>query len=191
MNDPSRCCETCRDFREISEVAGNCWDSRRFVTTDNGKRSVRFTVVLNGDCCVKYQDYAPVAKPPRNPRIIDTRESENERRILEMYEFTNEMGEISGFGGGYEACCRKMLKAALEWFDANPDAEPEFRSYEGVYGVLPPNNEKAEELSKAVIEASGNDCTGAMHQAVIQSAFWIRQNGWEKYVEVMSRRDRP
>lgn len=108
-----------------------------------------------------------------------------------MYEFTNEMGEISGFGGGYEACCRKMLKAALEWFDANPDAEPEFRSYEGVYGVLPPNNEKAEELSKAVIEASGNDCTGAMHQAVIQSAFWILQNGWEKYVEVMSRRDRP
>ena len=38
------------------------------------------------------------------------------------YEFTPMMGEISGFGGSYEAGCRAMLKAAVEWLDAEKAA---------------------------------------------------------------------
>lgn len=105
-----------------------------------------------------------------------------------MYEFTKEMGEISGFGGGYENCCRAMLKAGLEWFDANPGADPQFHGWKGVYGLIEEDNEDAKALSKAVVEGAGGDCTGAMHQAVISSIFWIKRNGWDKYVERMSKR---
>lgn len=102
------------------------------------------------------------------------------------YDFTESMGEISGFGGGYEQTCRNMLKAGLEWWDAHPAANPSFRAFNGVYGLIDETNEDAKALSKAVIDGAGGDCTGAMHQAVISSIFWIRKNGWEKYVKEMS-----
>ncbi len=105
-----------------------------------------------------------------------------------MYEFTEKMGEISGFGGSYEGCCRKMLKAGLEWFDAHPDAQPKFRGFEGIYGVITEDNLDANALSKAVCDAAEPEgATGAMHQAVIKSIFWIRKHGWKKYIEMMSR----
>lgn len=106
-----------------------------------------------------------------------------------MYEFTEEMGEISGFGGGYEQTCRNMLKAGLEWLDENPQVNPEFHGYENVYGIIIEDNDDAKALSKAVVDGS-EDCTGAMHQAVISSILWIRKNGWEKYIEVMSKPER-
>ena len=104
-----------------------------------------------------------------------------------MYEFTEKMGEISGFGGGYEQTCRNMLKAGLKWLDENPQANPEFHGYKNVYGIITEDNEDAKKLSSIVIEASDNDCTGAMHQAVITSILWIRKNGWENYVKSMSK----
>ena len=105
-----------------------------------------------------------------------------------MYEFNSNMGEISGMGGSYEQACRNMLKAGLEWFDKNPDAEPNFRGYKDVYGIIMEDNDDARALSKAVIEASDNEATGAMYQAVITSILWIKKNGWEKYVEKMSKK---
>jgi len=104
------------------------------------------------------------------------------------YEFTQEMGEISGLGGGYEAACRAMLKAGLEWFDAYPDLAPEFQTYENIYGIAEEKNEHAKALTEAILEPVGGDCTGAMHQAVTSSLLWIRGNSWDAYVKVMSER---
>jgi hypothetical protein len=104
-----------------------------------------------------------------------------------MYEFTPEMGEISGFGGGYEETCRKMLKAGMEWLDANPKAEPQFHGYKGIYGIIEEDNADAKALSDAVVAGSGGDCTGAMHQAVIGACLYIRKNGWDSYVREMSK----
>lgn len=104
------------------------------------------------------------------------------------YEWEEGMGEISGFGGGYEEACRKMLKAGCKWLDANPKADPKFHGFEGVYGILDENNQDAKNLSKAVVSASGDDCTGAMHQAAISHILFIRKNGWEKYAEEMKHR---
>lgn len=103
------------------------------------------------------------------------------------YEFTPTMGEISGFGGGYEAACRAMLKAGMEWLDAHPSADPKFAGYKDVYGILTEENQDAKDLSEASVKASGGDCTGAMHQAVISTCLWIRKNGWDRYVEEMSK----
>lgn len=102
------------------------------------------------------------------------------------YEFTPEMGEISGFGGGYEQACRDMVKAGMEWLDANPNADPKFRGYERVYGVVTEDNEDAKALTEAVIAPTNGDCTGAMHQATVGACLWIRKNGWDAYVKAMT-----
>ena len=103
-----------------------------------------------------------------------------------MYEFTDDMGEISGFGGGYEQACRDMLKAGLGWLDDHPDSDPKFHGYKDVYGIISEDNEDAKKLSNAVGRAV-EDCTGAMHQAVISAALWIQKHSWDEYVAQMSK----
>ena len=108
------------------------------------------------------------------------------------YEFTDDMAEISGFGGGYEDCCRAMVVAGLEWLDEHPTAEPKYHGWKGVYGVIDEDNEDAKQLTKAVLDAAEKrgGSTGAMHQATIGHILWIRKNGWENYVkETRSSRD--
>jgi hypothetical protein len=111
----------------------------------------------------------------------------------ERYVFTPEMGEISGFGGGYEAACRAMVKAGLKFWDKmedrkydGPPFDPRFRGMKNVYGILDETNEDAEALTKAVV-AAAPDCTGAMHQAVMGHIFAVRRMGWEAYVVEMSK----
>ena len=105
------------------------------------------------------------------------------------YQFTEDMGEISGFGGGYEQTCRNMLVAGLEWFDANPKADPQYHGFKGIYGVIAEDNEDAKALSRAVADAANGDCTGAMHQAVISACLWIRRRGWEAYCTEIRKGD--
>lgn len=103
------------------------------------------------------------------------------------YVFTPSMGEISGFGGRYERACRVMLRSGLLWWDGHPTANPRFHTYKNIYGVCCEDNDDAKALSKAVVDAA-KDCTGAMHQAVIGHIFFVRKHGWQKYVEMMTRR---
>lgn len=100
-------------------------------------------------------------------------------------QFTDDMDEISGFGGDYEAACRTMVLAGLDWLDAHPDADPQFRGYENIYGVITEDNEAATGLTAAVIAASGGEATGAMHQATISHILWIKSHSWDEYVEEM------
>ncbi len=101
------------------------------------------------------------------------------------YKFTSEMGEISGFGGSYEKGCRVMLDVGLRWLDDNPNAQPKFHGFKGVYGMIDEDNEDAKTFSK-IVSKSVQGCSGAMHHAVISRCLWIKSNGWDKYVEKMS-----
>ncbi len=101
------------------------------------------------------------------------------------YKFTPRMGQISGFGGSYEMTCRRMLNAGLVWLDDNPNANLVFKSNANVIGVVIDETEDDKELSDIIIKASGDDCTGAMHQAVISRIMWIRNYSWKNYVEKM------
>lgn len=103
------------------------------------------------------------------------------------YKFTQEMGEISGFGGWYEQTCRNMLAAALRWFDENPEGNPVFQGFEGVMGLCIEDNEDAKALTKAIGDAANGDFSGAMHQAVVRSAFYVKKHGWDAYVAEMSK----
>jgi len=104
---------------------------------------------------------------------------------MSKYVYTDKMDEISGFGGGYEDTCRAMVIAGLEWWDDNPDADPVFKGFKDVYGIIMDENDDAKALSKAVLDGSGGDCTGAMHQATISHIMVIRKEGWDWYVNKM------
>jgi hypothetical protein len=105
---------------------------------------------------------------------------------MSKYQYTDDMKEISGFGGEYEEACRKMVVAGAEWFDEHPTAEPKFKGYKNVFGIIMEDNEDARALSDAVVKPS-DDCTGAMHQAAIGHVLYIHKHGWEKYVEKMKQ----
>jgi hypothetical protein len=98
---------------------------------------------------------------------------------MTKYQFTKDMNEISGFGGQYEECCRRMLVAALLWFDAHPNADPQF----GRFGQE--ENAEAKALSAEVLKAADEmryGPSGAQHGAALSHALWIRKNGWDAYV---------
>lgn len=103
--------------------------------------------------------------------------------------FDSAMGEISGFGGGYEETCRKMALAGMKWLDEHSSADPQFHGYTGIYGVISDDNDDAKVLTKAIIDASGGDCTGAMHQACVSHVMAYKRLGWDGYRAEMLKRD--
>lgn len=103
------------------------------------------------------------------------------------YHHTPEMGEISGFGGGYEAACQTMLDRGVKWLLARPKAKLEAHGFENVYGIMIPDSADAKELSEVITKDV--DCTGAMHQAVMGRLFYIAKNGWESYVSELIKHE--
>jgi len=107
-----------------------------------------------------------------------------------MKTWTEEMGEISGFGGSYEAGCRAMVLAGIQWIDEHPDGDPQFHGYNGVYGLIMEDNEDAKSLTRAIMDApvkmedgtvtrAGKEATGAMHQAAVGNVLAYKRLGWE------------
>jgi hypothetical protein len=98
------------------------------------------------------------------------------------YRHTEDMGEISGFGGVYESCCQDMLEAGVLWLNERTSApDLKLHSYKNVYGVLVADSEDAKAMEKVVLDAAKGEATGAMHQAVMTRLFFIAKNGWDSY----------
>lgn len=121
-----------------------------------------------------------------------------------MKTWSEEMGEISGFGGSYEAGCRAMVLAGIQWIDEHPEADPLFHGFRGVYGIVMEDNDDAKALTKAIMDApvtmddgsvtrAGEEATGAMHQAAVGNVLAYKRLGWEQYrrqrIEAESRGD--
>lgn len=104
--------------------------------------------------------------------------------------WTDDMGEISGFGGPYEACCRRMFFAGAAWFDAHPLADPRYLGSPQIYGIIMEDNHNAKELTAAITGAAGDHgCTGAMHQAVVGHCLAYRRLGWNAYCQELRTRE--
>lgn len=86
----------------------------------------------------------------------------------QKYPWGDGMGEISGFGGGYENACRTMLYAGLRLLDANGGR---FDS-------------EATDREMVTVEPG---CSGAMHGACMGAVRFIAANGWPEYVRRMTR----
>jgi len=131
---------------------------------------------------------------------------------MSAMEWTPDMGEISGFGGSYEAGCRAMLDAGIA-FAAEQDAahargersafDPEFSGLRGVYGLIYDDNEDAKALTRALMSAAFTDpatgsvttvreygATGAMHQAVVSHVLAFRRLGAAEYCRQLRERER-
>ena len=108
---------------------------------------------------------------------------------LDSFRHTPDMGEISGFGGGYESCCQDMLEAGVNWLQEHTGADLRAHGYKNVYGVFVPDSDDAKALEKVVIDASGGEATGAMHHAVMSRLFWIQKNGWAAYCAELRKGD--
>ena len=105
---------------------------------------------------------------------------------MSKYEFTNEMGEISGFGGDYEQACRKMVIAGVEYLEKNKNIDFSFKEYENIYGILAETSEDTDKIIKAMIAANDDfGATGGMVQATLNHVKFIYEKGWNKYVETM------
>ena len=121
----------------------------------------------------------------------------NERNQA-MREWTEDMGEISGFGGSYEGACRVMVLAGIDWFEQNKESNPRFGEYENVTGIIDANNDAAKAMVKHMIDAAdayakecgdGGGVTGAMVQYTVHHAMYAFREGWEKYQRL--RREMP
>ncbi len=110
-----------------------------------------------------------------------------------IYKHTPDMGEISGFGGGYEDVCQQMLHNGVKFLvelakTKNPD-DTDFTLKQTaddspiqIFGVCEIEGEDGKALEKAVMDGI-DDCTGAMHHAVMQRLLWIAGEGWDAYCE--------
>lgn len=90
---------------------------------------------------------------------------------------------ISGFGGGYELCCQKMLWNGIRWIQGNPElaGDLEFQQYENVTGLCVAKNANADALEKAMMNGV-DGITGAMHHVVCMHLSYIGRNGLKKWI---------
>jgi len=106
-----------------------------------------------------------------------------------QYRHTPDMGEISGFGGGYEAVCQDMLSAGVNWMMEKKLSGGDLKAhtFAGIYGLIEPDNDNARELEKVLAEAAHGDCTGAMMQALMERCIWISKHSWDEYCVEMRK----
>jgi hypothetical protein len=104
---------------------------------------------------------------------------------MSKYQYTKNCREISGFGGGYEDACRKMVVAGMEWLESHKDANPNFDQFKNVYGLTTNENDDMVAMQKAMNTAIGNEASGAMMQASTNHVLFAHKNGWGKYIEKM------
>ena len=95
------------------------------------------------------------------------------------YRFEKTMREISGFGGDYEAECRKMLRRGLLWLDEHPEVKIEYKNN----SVFLPANQETADLETVVV--GNSEPSGAMLGTVLIHIYWIHNHSWKEYMEKM------
>lgn len=96
--------------------------------------------------------------------------------------------DISGMGGRYECACQLMLRAGMKFLKKNPEFHFDYQQYKNVYGICTTDTPWGKKLDKAIIDAVGGDCSGAIHQAVINHLLFIHKNGYEAWLKSAKER---
>ena len=95
------------------------------------------------------------------------------------------LGQLSGFGGGYEEACRTMVYAGFVELlaqGADPKTLRLIRANSVSAAVAP--------LDAALIAVEPG-CSGAMHGGAMAVCLYVAEHGWEKFVAVKSRAHEP
>ena len=116
---------------------------------------------------------------------------------LDPRVWTDDLGEISGIGAdnpGYEADCRRMIMAGVEWLEAHPNAEIAITrsrpgtvvaEWERVYsGDTPHGHELLQALHRACCADQGDSRgpTALQMGAAIELLRFIEAYGWDTFV---------
>jgi len=97
--------------------------------------------------------------------------------------------DISGFGGGYEAGCQKMLLNGLKFLNEHPNFDwNAYKEYRGVFGLTIAESSEAKELDDAVCQDV--EPSGAMHSAVISHLAHINKHGYDGWIREAKKRGR-
>lgn len=105
------------------------------------------------------------------------------------YQWKDGMGEITGFGGGYEQAARNMFAAGCEWLDQHPDADIKFKESPAIFGMVDDTTTEDTKTLSEVIGKAVPGCTGAMHHAAVRHVLYVKCHGWEAYCREMSLPD--
>lgn len=97
--------------------------------------------------------------------------------------------DISGMGGGYELTCQMILKNGLKFIEANPGLKYDFKTFQGVHGIISPENTNAKRLEEAMMNGI-EDATGAMVHSIISILLFVNEKGWDKALSIIER-DQP
>lgn len=98
------------------------------------------------------------------------------------FVWTEDMDEISGFGGSYELGCRAMTTAGAAWLASHPDAHPRILTSEQIIGIAIADNDDAKAFENAVLTpVSEMGATGAMVQYSMWHACKAHEIGWPAY----------
>lgn len=104
------------------------------------------------------------------------------------FRHTTDMGEISGFGGGYETLCQDMLEAGVQWLTDHASSDLKGIESPQIFGIFIADSDDAKALEEAVMAADKEkNATGAIHHAVMSRLFWIAKNGWPAYCEELRK----
>lgn len=110
------------------------------------------------------------------------------------YPWTDDMREISGFGGTYEEACRRAVSAGLEWLDARPEVVEKLglKQSSNVIGIIWTESPEGKAFLDALAHAadSKGGATGAMVQATANHTLYARRVGWSAYCAEMRQRKR-
>ena len=96
---------------------------------------------------------------------------------------------LSGFGGGYEDQCQRMLWRGVAYL---AEHKPDVKMWDGakecanIYGVMIVEGTELKALEAAIMKP-GDDVTGAMHQCVMGHLAYIHRNGMEKWREELAQ----
>jgi hypothetical protein len=123
------------------------------------------------------------ATPEGQKRLAEGRaaaEREKKRRAAHLAEIERsgvrerfpwgKRGELSGFGGGYEAACRTMVYRGFAWL-LSQGADPKTLKLDTVH---------REALDTVVMEAEPG-CSGAMHGVAMSVCLYVAHNGWDAF----------
>ena len=108
---------------------------------------------------------------------------------MEEYKYPENIDVISGFGEGseYELDCQKMVIAWLNWLKENKEAKVSFKQYKNIYGITFDESEDCKLLQEHMNKSIGDEATGAMMQACTNHVMYAHTNGWDKYIEEVTK----
>jgi hypothetical protein len=101
---------------------------------------------------------------------------------VQRYEWTDEMDEISGFGGEYEESCRQMVTAGLKWLERNDGPATEFSMGDNVFARIDEEAEATDELRTHMASAVDMDPSPSMLHLCVKHTLYAHEIGFEAYV---------